>query len=284
MPVSEPAVPPPESLTEVARDAVRRCDWDEALRRWRVVLEHYPDTPAALLGLGEGLLELHRLDEADATLEEALRQARDDIWVAVYHARVAMRRADWTEAVRRWSALRDHFPDATLWCGGLGEALLEAGRVDEADAVLGEGVRRAPDDIWLAASYARVAMRRADWPEAVRRWGAPRENFPDATLWYGGLGEALLEAGRVEEAEAVLTAGVGRAPDDMWSPCITRGRQRAAPTGPRRCGDGARSGRNSPMRPCGTAVSGRRCSKPAGSTKPTRSWPRERGGRRTTSG
>jgi len=48
---------------------------------------------------------------------------------------------------------------------GLGEALLELDRLDEADAVLNEGCQRVPGDIWVAEYYARVATRRGIGPK-----------------------------------------------------------------------------------------------------------------------
>src|SRR5439155_14906688 len=59
-------------------------------------------------------------------------------------------RCDWEEASRLWGSVRERSPITSRAMLSLGEALLELGRFDEADAVLAEGLHEAPDDIWMA--------------------------------------------------------------------------------------------------------------------------------------
>jgi len=66
--------------------------------------------------------------------------------------------------------LQNLFPDASQGYVVLGDALREAGRLDEADLTLAEAVKRFPDALWAAVQHALVAVRRQDWSEALRRW------------------------------------------------------------------------------------------------------------------
>ena len=90
-----------------------------------------------------------------------------------------MRRGDWVEAVERWAALRAAFPEhASGWVRGA-EALLQQGRLDEAEAVAGEAVVRFPEHLGGYVQWGEAAMRLGDWVEAVERWAALRAAFPE---------------------------------------------------------------------------------------------------------
>jgi len=280
-------VPRPELLIAQASAATSRSAWDEAARLWKSVRLQFPDERGAYFEHANALIRLEQIDDAEATFAAGMKRFPDDPWLAIHHGWMAMHRADWAEASRRWGAIRDRFPDqpAAYYEGGL--ALQEAGRLDEADAVLAagmtlfpgnievfrhyalnanrrgdraeaqrrwqelcsrfpnnesgkaslerassdaciersqafikagqfdtaeatlaEGMRRQPDDPQLAIHHSWIAMRRADWAEASRRWGAIRDRFPDQPAAYYEGGLTLRDAGRLDEADAVLAAGV----------------------------------------------------------------------------
>jgi len=293
-----------EHLVERARSAASHKEWDEKAELWKHVQEQFPETPDAYFAYAEALANLHRLDEAETVLAEAMGRFPEHPGFAIHHGWMAMRRADWTEASRRWAAMRDRFLDqpVAFYEGGL--ALREAGLLDEADAVLAAGAARFPDnaevfrhyalnadrrgsritalarwedlcrrfpddargrlELERARSEARVdasksigsffedadalaksgqfddaeallfggmelfpdnpglaihhgwmAMRRADWAEAARRWERVRGLFPEQPVAYYEGGLALREAGFLEEAEAVLASGIARFPDNV---------------------------------------------------------------------
>jgi predicted Zn-dependent protease len=132
-------------------------------------------------------------------------------------ARTAIGEGRVLDALALWQQYRDRHPDDPAARIGLGKALREAGRLDEADAVLQDAVNRFPQELWVHFNYALVANRKKDWPEAVRRWEALRDSFPHAPQGYTGLGVALSLAARPEEAEIALGEAVRRFPDKYWA-------------------------------------------------------------------
>ena len=71
-------------------------------------------------------------------------------------------------------------------------------------------------------------MRRGDWTEASALWGELRSVFPDHTAGYVRGAEALVEVGRLDEAEALAEEAVERCSRSAWG-VRSAGRGRDAP-------------------------------------------------------
>jgi MoaA/NifB/PqqE/SkfB family radical SAM enzyme len=97
---------------------------------------------------------------------------------------------------------------------GFGEALREQGRMDEADAVLGEAITHFPLDQMPFIHFALVAVKRRDWGRALERWREVRERFVDNALARDGIIDALLELGLLNEAAVEIDHILPRFPDD----------------------------------------------------------------------
>jgi len=132
-------------------------------------------------------------------------------------AREAVAARDWTQALERWAAVAEQFPDQSAGLIGKADALAALGRHDEAEALLIEVVERFPTDQWGFVHYAMIASRRRDWHEAQRRWERVRVRFPDRPSGYVGIGEVLRESGRFEEADAALAQATARFPNERWA-------------------------------------------------------------------
>ncbi len=199
----------------LATVASRRRDWEKASSRWEDCLKRFPDhssVPGWRTSLANALLELGRLDDAEAVFM-ALRESdpmRSEGYEGV--ARCAHRRRSFEEASVRWQTCLDRFPDhasAPNWRAQLGNAFLEVGRLDEAESVfvaLGESNPTRPEGF---GGMARCAHRRGDFEHAWTRWQECLDRFPghsNAPTWRAQLGTALLELGRIDEAEAVFAA------------------------------------------------------------------------------
>ena len=124
-----------------------------------------------------------------------------------------MRRRDWERACTRWAEMHHAFPEhASAFLRGA-EALLRAGRIEEAEAVAGEAVARFPDQAGGHVQRGEIAMRRHDWEGACTRWAEMRHAFPDQAAGFVRGAEALLRARRLEEAETVAGEAVARFPE-----------------------------------------------------------------------
>ena len=128
-------------------------------------------------------------------------------------AEQAMCRHYWPLACELWRELRQAFPDETSGYVQGAQALLNAGRLEEAEALASEAAERFPDRPGGHYQWAEVAMRRGEWAKACERWAALRLALPDETSGYVQGAQALLNAGRLEEAEALAGEAVKRFPD-----------------------------------------------------------------------
>jgi predicted Zn-dependent protease len=81
----------------------------------------------------------------------------------------------------------------------LARALFRCGRFDAAEAAYPAVLARFPNSYDLACDQAEIAMRRRDWPEALRRWQAIRARFPR---------ERRSEMGLLDTTTALGEAGV----------------------------------------------------------------------------
>jgi tetratricopeptide (TPR) repeat protein len=170
----------------------------------------FPDHNIAISGLGTALQCLGRFDEADEILSDAVSRLQGAADVAVEYARVAHRRGDWTEALRRWTLVMSRFPDDAAGVEGACVALERLKRFDEWDQLLGSAVARFANRATFAADYARAATRRSDWLEARRRWEAAQSRFPNDRAIREGFGATELRL-RLD----IIDSDGAREPDDV---------------------------------------------------------------------
>lgn len=196
-----------------AREAEAQKDWAQALSRWILARNSFPEQPAGYLGAAVALRELGRFDEAEAVIGEAMLRFRNDPAPRIGWAALAHGRRNWAAAAARWENVRTHFPkEGAGYLLGLA-ALRALGRNTEAEAVLAAGIEQCPDDPGLATEHARLAHTARDWPETARRWERVRACAPDQPAGYAGGAQALREDGRLGEADALLHEAAERFPD-----------------------------------------------------------------------
>jgi tetratricopeptide (TPR) repeat protein len=162
--------------------AQNRKEWLEAISRWEGYRRRFPDHAVGYAAESVAMRELSRFDEAEALVLEGLRRHPTDHELLINHAFVATARKDWDQALDRWQGYVDRFPDKSVGYVQTGLALRELGRFTEADAILREALRHFPDDSEIISNYAWNAYHKADWLEALRRWKAYCERFPNDPL------------------------------------------------------------------------------------------------------
>src|ERR1019366_3714233 len=162
------------------------------------------------------LIDLARFDQAELMIHEGRR--RHPWHRAIYaaaSARIAYGRGDLEEALRRCETVRRKFPRlaagytiATVCFAGLD-------RPDDAEAMIGQAARKFPRDFDIVVAYARHAVRRKDWPEALRRWEDMRNRF-DNFLGPLGMAQSLREMGHFAEAKELASKVCEDAPRVPW--------------------------------------------------------------------
>ena len=193
---------------QLAESAMRRGNWAAATALWEELRLAFPDDASGYVRGAAALLGAGRLEEAEALACEAVERFPDRPGGYVQRAEAAMRRGEWAVASERWGELRGAFPDEASGYVRGAEALLHGDRLDEAEALAGEAVERFPEHSGGYVQRAEVAMRREDWAGACERWEAVRVAFPDHTSGYERCTIALMNAGRLEEAEALAEEAV----------------------------------------------------------------------------
>ncbi len=191
-----------------------REDWPEVIRRFTVVKERFPDGWWAYARIAIALRHLGRLDEAERFLEQGQQQAPEERALFVDHGAIAEAREDWPEVIRRFTIVKERFPDGWWTYARIASALRHLKRFEEADRILEQGQQQAPGERALFIDHAAIAEARGDWPETIRRFTIVKERFPDDWWAYARIASALRKLDKVEDAERVLEEGQARLPHE----------------------------------------------------------------------
>jgi tetratricopeptide (TPR) repeat protein len=92
--------------------------------------------------------------------------------------RLAQTRGEWDAMLACATRLCVLAPRAAVGYASVARALLELGRLDEAEDAAEQAMQRFESNPDPYVTYARVSMARTQWEEAVRRWDAMEARFP----------------------------------------------------------------------------------------------------------
>jgi predicted Zn-dependent protease len=191
-------------LLDALKNAAFRGDIDETMKAFNHLRAVAPGVAISSETAVRSLLAVGKIDLAESVLEEGLRKYPGIYILMLLHADIAGLRGDWMEANRRWKAMRRKFPDNFWVCFWGAVALKENGQFGEADKLLERAIAVEPIQPVAAAEYARVAERRGDLQEALRRWGLMRERIDDQAGWLGSA-RIMCQLDRDDEAIELLT-------------------------------------------------------------------------------
>ena len=194
----------PTLLGQYVANAVERSDWPEALRRADIFTTRSPRSAYAWLARIDILRRAGREEEAVAALRKAVRRMPRAPEILLVWAREAARSQDWAEASRRFARMRRFGPGHVEGYHEAAEVLIKDGRSDEAAAVIAEGMGRLSENWTMLRAAAWIAERMGDDDEAIRRWEAMRARVPGEPSGFLCGAEALVRAGRGEEAVALI--------------------------------------------------------------------------------
>ena len=202
-------------LADWARRAIEDRDWPAALERAARLRERAPsDAEGWALGV-QATRGAGDLAAARGLVGEALSACGPQASLLAAWADVAADASDWPEAEEATARLREHHPE--LWIGWFlgARALAEQKRGAEAEALLQAGRGRFAPEPAIEEMWAELALRRGGWAEAAERAERVRALFPQlASGMFVGV-EALLGAGRLDDAAALAEEGASRFPQDQ---------------------------------------------------------------------
>ena len=188
---------------ECARLAVQRQDWEEALRRWLTICEQF-NYFGAYVGAAEALRQLGRLSEAENLVQRARDLTSTDPGPLSEYALLAEAKGDTAEALQRWRGLLWRFPLNMPVYIVVSDAFQRLGEGAAAEATLRNAVDRFPTEMRPMLELAKLLHYKCrQYPAAAEAWGLLRQAFPDFRESYTSGADALHQAGRRQDAEAV---------------------------------------------------------------------------------
>ena len=197
----------------MARALVAEGRLDEALAGIDFALSVAPDFALLHDDRGNILARLSRLDEAIDAFRRAveLDPRLASAWRRLARALVAAGRS--AEVDEAFEGFLDHDEDAALVAAGAEH--WRANRCAEAEAVLGNALRRNPDNVdamrFLAMVYQSDGDRLADAEALLRRATTLAPDFHQAWM---DLGHVLFDSGKWTDAVDAMRRRVGLTPED----------------------------------------------------------------------
>ncbi len=119
-----------------------------------------------------------------------------------------------TEAEKLFSELYQSNPPDLRGMLGLTEIYMSQGKFDTALAVLNKEIGLHPGQTNLKVAYGNVAVRKGDYPEAIKVYQDLLKQNPQDGLTYVRMGMAYRQSGDLKQAESNLRRAVELLPDN----------------------------------------------------------------------
>lgn len=197
--------------TEAAMAADQRA---AALRLSHEIQERFERLASESSRFFKIILDLHQYDDAERLINVGFARHPRESFFIVGRARVADQRGDIETALERWTIVQHKFPTLPLGYARAAACLVKAGRIEEADAMLDRGIKKAPDDVFCLIEHAKLAEATGNLDEAVVRWqrliDVPSEQLIFLQNGTLGLAQCLRRKGALDEAEALLLPYIER--------------------------------------------------------------------------
>jgi Flp pilus assembly protein TadD len=211
----------PHVLRTLADVALILEDIDGAAAYLEEAISHHPPPPPAAWPriLGELRVRQGNLDDAVGWFQVAAASAPADPEIWRWLATVRRRLGDILGAVQAWRRVLELSPDEWPARNDLGNALMEASALDEADAAFREAFARGGDSPLLATSRATLDARRGRRADAIATLQASLTSHPDFAPAHAALGFVFRDQGQFPEAVSAFRRAVALAPDNASAVC-----------------------------------------------------------------
>ncbi len=213
-----------EARMSLARVAIAREEWEEAVRRLRAVLELEPGQYQALYELGVALTKLGRLEEAVEAFRKAVPRDPEPPTARINLARALKNAGHLDGAVRELEAAVEARPGDVELADELAELLAQSGCLEEARRRLEHVAAEHPGHARTLFDLAQVRLRQGDDAGALAALRQMLATAPgDASMERRA--RALLDAEGRTDLLARLSgegAGGGSAPSGARAAALAR--------------------------------------------------------------
>jgi Flp pilus assembly protein TadD len=182
---------------------------ENAVLHFRSVLQHNPDDPLALMGLGQALAAQRDDDSAETVsrravaLDPGLAKAHETLGV------LADRKGDHEQAIEHYQQALALIPGDGSVLNNLGVSYFMLGRYEDALDVLGQAARRGGEvGLRAANNLGRTYAKLGRWPDAFSAF----RRAADEPVAYNNLGLLYLSDGRAEKAVACFEHALASSP------------------------------------------------------------------------
>jgi tetratricopeptide (TPR) repeat protein len=157
---------------EAAELAAAERDWDQAITRWRAIINSGDAMVGAYLKLAEAHSELGHFSAAKATVGEGLSRYPADPSLETELIAIAVREVGWEAAQPLWNEIvqRAACTVPVSRRVKLAKHCLAAAEYRGADVVIEEGLRHDPDELRLQLQYVRNAVAEERRTEDPSGW------------------------------------------------------------------------------------------------------------------
>jgi len=174
-----PKYPHHAAVTLLSTPAARGRRLPEVAVRLEAMHRRFPDYAPSWIAHLSVLREMHEFAAAERLAQAAAAQFPDDVHIALAGIGVLEDQERFDAALAAVTALRAaHRPRVDIEAAYV-RALCGAGQYDEADTICQAARERFPAHRKLVSESARIATRRGDWPEALRRLEEAQRLMPD---------------------------------------------------------------------------------------------------------
>lgn len=200
------SLPPVRNVLDWPRQAMRNKNWQNAVERWVILRQVYPEKSAVWVQAATSHRHLGQLDAADALLNCARERFTDIPWPLLETVSLRCEQGRLDDAKALAEEARERFPKELAAVLISARVAAEQGDFPRALAFNHEARERFSEspEPWL--QYAELAMQAGEWPLALERWREVRERFPKHAQGFTRAADAALAMGNESQARQLRLA------------------------------------------------------------------------------
>ena len=204
------------AFIEYAEISMRKKDYNEALSRWQIVRNRFPNKAPGYIRASNTYCALERFQDAIVMCKTCMESVPKDISSVIEYAEISMRKKDFKEALTRWGDLRERYPNQAQGYVRASIANCEIEKFLEAENLCRQCMEILPNDVSAFAEFAEISMRKCNYEEATNRWKIVVDKFQYELAGYRGLATTYFKRNELFKAEEVVQLAINTIKTPKW--------------------------------------------------------------------